>query len=111
VIEVSVHEHRWTCGWCDGLGVVGFPEDEGSLIDCPVCALARERGVVYEVLRRNTTPVVGPCERVASSAVMAPTFVYEVWEFRPATKRARRVAVELDAGLAYERKWALEEGR
>jgi hypothetical protein len=63
---------------CGGLGLV---EEEGKLTDCPKCETAHRFGVAFELVRRNMTPVVPASERLASPAVGAPSFVYEVWEF------------------------------
>jgi hypothetical protein len=55
------------------------------------------------------TPIIPAPERLASPAVEAPSFVYEVWEFFIAEGTARRVAVEDDVGTAYIAKWDFEE--
>lgn len=96
----------WTCGMCEGLSLI---ESEEGLRDCPKCALASKYGVAFELVRRNVTPAAGAGERLASPAVQAPKFVYEVWEFRPEEGTARRVAVEGDIGHAYAAKWDAEE--
>lgn len=96
----------WTCGMCGGLRMV---PDEGGLIDCPRHALARDYGVVYEMVRRNVTPCAGSGERLASPAVQATKYLYEVWAFWPDEGTARLAAVEHDSGAAFWSKWDLEE--
>jgi hypothetical protein len=91
---------------CGGLGLV---EEEGKLVDCFKCEAAHRFGIAFELVRRSRTPVVSTYERLASPAVGAPNFVYEVWEFFIEEGAARRVAVEDDVGAAYMAKWDLEE--
>jgi hypothetical protein len=98
--------YLWTCGMCSGLWLV---EEEGKLTDCPKCETAHQFGVAFELVRRNMTPIIPAPERLASPAVEAPSFVYEVWEFFIAEGTARRVAVEDDVGTAYIAKWDFEE--
>ena len=98
--------YLWTCSMCGGLGLV---EEEGKLADCPKCETAHRFGVAFELVRRNMTPVVPASERLASPAVGAPSFVYEVWEFFIEEGTARRVVVEDKVGAAYIAKWDLEE--
>ena len=98
--------YPWTCGMCSGLRLV---EEEGELADCFKCETAHRFGVAFELVRRNTTPLVPASEQLASPAVGASSFVYEVWAFFIEEGRARRVAVEDDARTAYLAKWDFEE--
>jgi hypothetical protein len=98
--------YLWTCSMCGGLGLV---EEEGQLTDCPKCEMAYRSGVAFELVRRNTTPMVPTSELLASPAVGAPSFAYEVWEFLIQEGAARRVSIEDDVGAAYIAKWDFEE--
>lgn len=98
--------YPWTCGMCGGLGLI---EEETKLADCLKCQTVHRFGVAFELVRRNTTPVISASERLASPAVGAPSFVYEVWEFLFKEGKARRVAVEDDVETAYMVKWDFEE--
>jgi len=96
----------WACGMCSALRLV---EEEGELADCFKCEMAHWFGVAFELVRRSTTTVVPASERLASPAVGAPSFVYEVWAFFIEEGKARLVAVEDDVGSAYLAKWDFEE--
>lgn len=109
---VSIHRepqpnYRWVCGMCDGMDLVESIEGDGELVGCYKCSLALEYGVVYEMVKRNVTPCASG--RLASPAVQATRFVYEVWEHRPDKGVARLAACESDSGSAYAEKWKLED--
>ena len=98
--------YHWSCGMCRGLGLV---EEESKLTDCPKCETVYRFGVAFELVRRNVTLMASASERLASPAVGASSFVYEVWELLIEEGTARRVAVEDDVGAAYIAKWDFEE--
>jgi hypothetical protein len=56
-------------------------EEYDKVADCPKCETVRRFGVAFELVRRNMTPVIPTSEQLASPAVGAPRFVYEVWAF------------------------------
>jgi hypothetical protein len=94
---------------CRGLGLVEDLKEDGKLTDCPKCETVRRFGVAFELVRRNVTLMASASERLASPAVGASGFVYEVWELLVEEGTARRVTVEDDVGAAYMAKWDLEE--
>ncbi len=102
--------YRWTCSMCRGMGIVDV--DETTIEDCPRCELARTYRVVFEIVKRNVTPLVFG-ERTASPAVTADRFIYEVYELRPDPEfpaaKARKVAAESDVESVYAAKFCLEE--
>ena len=108
-VGTSEPGYRWSCGMCHGLRLIEDLEEYGKVADCPKCKTVHHYGVAFELVRRNTTLVVSASERLASSGVGAPDFVYEVWEFRIEEGTARRVAVEDDVGTAYIAKWDFED--
>ncbi len=108
-VGTSEPRYRWSCGMCHGLRLIEDLEEHGKVVECPKCETVHHHGVAFELVRRNTTPVISTLERLASPAVGASSFVYEVWEFLIKEGTARRVAVEDDVGTAYAAKWDLEE--
>jgi hypothetical protein len=101
--------YRWSCGMCHGLRLTEDLEEYDKVADCPKCETVRRFGVAFELVRRNMTPVIPTSEQLASPAVGAPRFVYEVWASLIEEGTARRVAVEDDVGTAYMAKWDFEE--
>lgn len=103
--------YTWTCSMCDGLRLIeDFTADEDAkLMNCPKCEVAQRSGIAFELVRRSVTREIPASEGLASPAVGAPNFVYEVWQFFVEEGTARRVAVEDDVGAAYMVQWDLEE--
>jgi hypothetical protein len=89
----------YVCRECRGLGLV---EEHGKVEDCPICAIARENGAAFDVVRRDVTPTfVG---RTASPAVASRQYAYEVYRFVPAPAfpraRAKKVGTLDSEGAA-----------
>lgn len=78
--------YRYVCRECRGMGLV---EEGGKVEDCPICAIARENGAAFDVVKRDITPTFAG--RAASPAVASRCYVYELYKFvpSPAFPRAR----------------------
>ncbi len=91
--------YRYVCRECRGLGLV---EEDGKVENCPICAIARENGAAFDVVKRDVTPIF--CGRAASPAVASREYSYEVYRFVPAPAfpeaRAKRVGVLISEGAA-----------
>ena len=91
--------YRYVCRECRGLGLV---EEDGKVEDCPICALARENGAAFDVVKRDVTPTFAG--RAASPAVASRQYSYEVYKFVPAPAfpkaRAKKVGALDSEGAA-----------
>ena len=91
--------YRYVCRECRGLGLV---EEDGKIEYCPICALARENGAAFDVVKRDITPTFAG--RSASPAVASRQYAYEVYKFVPAPAfpkcRAKKVGTLDSEGAA-----------
>ena len=91
--------YRYVCRECHGMGLV---EEADKIEDCPTCALARENGAAFDVVKRDITPTFAG--RAASPAVASRRYSFELYKFVPAPafpkSRAKRVGALDSEGAA-----------